>query len=333
MYNLHMQIKRFWYLMVCVLASYLCAAPLSAQNANVAQEQLTEADHLKIQEQLRPDIKFGALKPTYDTRVLPPTTEHVETGHADRSLIKENVQFSPSSAPLPGAPKMMAIAPHIRFRAKITAPVDGRIAKVGDIVSAELLDTIMLPGGTMAGAGSPVMGEITDVQRSKKPLKADTSLHRWHDANGLLSMKVTKVCGRDMMVDVIPCPKTRVERGNRKALALGVDSHGDIVFRYSMAGANTANLAISGLGFFAGPVGWIVGPVVGGAAGATEPVLTYGRPITERDTHPRLNGMVKGIAGGLPGGYFISGAINHGLDPALDIGDVVTFEERGSEAL
>lgn len=357
-----MSFKGIWYFLVYVFASLVCVAPVCAQNTGMATAHLTEEEHRKIQEQFRPDIKFGALTPKLDTRVFPSASEqrapapssvsHAATpapyAHSSIDYAQKAVNFphtesasaatvNSASVPIrrslefnskPQEPPKMAVAPPIRFRARITSQVDGRIAKAGDIVSGELLDTIVLPGGTMVGAGSPIIGEITEVQRSKKPLKADTSIHRWHDANGQISMHITKVCGRDMIVDIIPCPKTRVERGNKKSLALGVDAKGDIVFRYSMAKYNATNLAISGVGIAAGPVGWIVGPVLGGAAGATEPVLTYGRPITEKDAHPRINGMVKGIVGGLPGGYFISGAINHGLDPALDVGDVVTFEER-----
>lgn len=231
------------------------------------------------------------------------------------------------------APFAKGIAPLLRFRVKLTANVDGAVAKIGDPVYGELLDTIMLPGGIMAGSGSPVIGEITDVQRSKRPIKADLSTHHWHDANGLISMHITKICGKQILVAVVPCPKTRVERSNQKALPLGINSQGDLVFKYTMAGYNATNLALSGLGFAAGPVGWIVSPVIGGVAGASEPVLAYGRPLTEHDTHPRLKGMAKGIAGGLPGGYFISGAINHGLDPVLDVGDIVTFQERGRESV
>ena len=133
---------------IAILATALAfAVPARAENADVTGH----AGEI-------PEIKFGALTPRMDYRVADSPTPHSETSSVTHMVSNE--------------PPRIAVAPLIRFRARITAPVDARIAKTGDIVSAELLDTIMLPGGTMAGAGSPVIGEITDVQRSKIPLKA-----------------------------------------------------------------------------------------------------------------------------------------------------------------
>ncbi|MBC8000839.1 MAG: hypothetical protein IAF58_23020 [Leptolyngbya sp.] len=223
------------------------------------------------------------------------------------------------------------IAPPIRFRAKLTASIDGAIAKPGDPVYAELLDTIMMPNGTYAGVGSLVTGEILDIEKSRKLLKADFSPKHWRNANGMLAMKITKICGKEMLVDVIPAPRTRIERKDKKSVPLSIDKRGEVSINYNAPAYTAANVAISGASFAAGPVGWIVSPVVGGIAGGVDPTFAYGRPVTEADGHAHVKGCIKGVVGGLPGGFIITGLTNKGLDVSLIPGDVITFQERGQE--
>lgn len=234
------------------------------------------------------------------------------------------------AATLQGSVKK-GIAPPIRFRAKLTASIDGAIAKPGDPVHAELLDTIMMPNGTYAGVGSAVTGEIIDIEKSRKLLKADFSPKHWRNANGLLAMKITKICGKDMLVDVIPAPRTRIERQDKKSVPLSIDKRGEVSINYNAPAYTAANVAISGASFAAGPVGWIVSPVVGGIAGGVDPTFAYGRPITEADGHAHVKGCIKGVVGGLPGGFIITGLTNKGLDVSLIPGDIITFQERGQE--
>lgn len=236
-----------------------------------------------------------------------------------------------ANAPLLKGSVKSGIAPPIRFRAKLTASIDGAIAKPGDPVYAELLDTIMMPNGTYAGVGSLVTGEILDIEKSRKLLKADFSPKHWRNANGLLSMKVTKICGKDMLVDVMPAPRTKIERKDKKSVPLSIDKRGEVSVNYNAPAYTAANVAISGASFAAGPVGWIVSPVVGGLAGAADPTFAYGRPITEADGHAHVKGCIKGVVGGLPGGFIITGLTNKGLDVNLNSGDVITFQERGQE--
>jgi hypothetical protein len=207
---------------------------------------------------------------------------------------KDPIQAAVSrDASVPGeqAAKMAkAVAPMLRFRVKLISAIDGSIAQVGDTVHGELLDTVMMPDGKFIGAGAHVIGEITEVDLKKSSLKS--------------------------------------ERVDKKAVTLGVDGKGEITVQYNSAGYTAANVAISGGCLAAGPAGLIVGPIVGGVAGATDPTFAYGRPVTQEDSHPHMKGFFKGVIGGLPGGFFISGLTNHGINVSLAPGDVIVFQER-----
>lgn len=221
-----------------------------------------------------------------------------------------------------------AVAPMLRFRARLTSVVDGGIAKVGDPVHAELLDTVMLPNGHYIGAGAHVLGEISEVDLSKSSLKSDFTTKHWRNCNGTLGMKIKSIGGNELTCDVIPAPKTRIIRTEKKSAPLGVDGKGEITVVYNSAGYTAANVAISGGCIAAGPAGLIVGPIVGGVAGATDPTFAYGRPVTQNDHNAHLKGFFKGVIGGLPGGFLISGVTNRGINISLTPGDVIVFQER-----
>lgn len=222
-----------------------------------------------------------------------------------------------------------SVAPMLRFRVRLTSVVDGSIAKVGDPVHAELLDTVMLPDGHYIGAGAHVIGEVSEVDHSKSALKSDFTTKHWRNCNGTLSMKIKSIGNNELMTDVIPAAKTRIVRTDKKAAPLGVDGNGEITVVYSSAGYTAANVAISGGCIAAGPAGIIVGPIVGGVAGAADPTFAYGRPVTSADQHAHLKGFFKGVVGGLPGGFLISGVTNHGINISLNPGDIIVFQERG----
>ncbi len=221
-----------------------------------------------------------------------------------------------------------AVAPMMRFRVRLTSIVDGAVAKVGDPVHAELLDTVMLPSGNYIGAGAHVVGEVSEVDLSKSSLKSDFTAKHWRNCNGTLGMKIKSIGGHELMCDVIPAPKTRIIRTETKSAPLGVDSKGEITVVYNSAGYTAANVAISGGCFAAGPAGIIVGPIVGGVAGAADPTFAYGRPVTQDDHHAHMKGFFKGVIGGLPGGFLISGVTNRGINISLSPGDVIVFQER-----
>ena len=222
-----------------------------------------------------------------------------------------------------------AVAPMLRFRARLTSVVDGAVAKVGDPVHAELLDTVMLPSGHYVGAGAHVLGEVSELDHSKSSLKADFTTKHWRNCNGTLGMKIKSIGGNELLCDVTPAPKTRIVRIDKKAAPLGVDGKGEITVQYNSVGYTAANAAISGGCIAAGPAGIIVGPIVGGVAGATDPTFAYGRPVTSADQHAHLKGFFKGVIGGLPGGFLISGVTNHGINISLSPGDIIVFQERG----
>lgn len=224
-----------------------------------------------------------------------------------------------------------AVAPQMRFRVRLTSLVDGALAKVGDPVHAELLDTVMLPNGHYIGAGAHVLGEVTQIDLSKSSLKADLSPKHWRNCNGTIGIKVKSIGGHELVGETIPAPKTRIIRTEKGAAPLGVDSKGEITVVYNSAGYTAANVAISGGCFAAGPAGIIVGPIVGGVAGAADPTFAYGRPVTHDDHHSHLKGFFKGVIGGLPGGFLISGVTNRGINISLVPGDVIVFQERSQE--
>lgn len=245
--------------------------------------------------------------------------------------VRAGAPLQASASHSAAAPFAKGIVPLMRFRVKLTSNVDGSVAQVGDPVHGELLDTIMLPNGHYVGLGAHVVGEVTQVDHSKSLLKADFSAKHWRNSNGLLSVKITQVGGKDLLVDTIPAAKTRVERADKKAPPLGVDGQGEITIKYNTAGYTAANAAITGGCFAAGPAGLIIGPVVGAAAGAADPTFAYGRPVTEADGHTHVKGFFKGLVGGLPGGFLISGATNRGLNVSLQPGDIIVFQERAQD--
>ncbi len=223
------------------------------------------------------------------------------------------------------------IAPMLRFRARLTSVVDGSIAKVGDPVHAELLDTVMLPNGHYIGAGAHILGEVSEVDLKKSSLKSDFTTKHWRNCNGTLGLKIKSIGGNELTGDIVPAPKTRIMTVDKKGAPLGVDGKGEITVVYNSAGYTAANVAISGGCIAAGPAGIIVGPIVGGVAGATDPTFAYGRPVTSADKHAHMKGFFKGVIGGLPGGFLISGLSNHGVNISLSPGDVIVFQERAKE--
>lgn len=263
----------------------------------------------------------SAIVPTRDRRKIAVAGAPLAASASHTSVVHQTAQVDAALQP-------SSVAPLIRFRVKLTSPVDGAVAKVGDPIHGELLNTVVMPNGTIIGSGAHVLGEITEIDLKKSSLKADFSKKHWRNCNGVVSMRITKVANHDIPVDVIPAPKSRVERINPKAVSLGVDGRGEITVQYSSIGYTAAGAAVSGASLAAGPVGWVVGPVLGGAAGAVDPTFAYGRPVTEDDKHSRMKGFFKGVIGGLPGGFFISGATNHGINISLEPGDIVTFQER-----
>lgn len=222
-----------------------------------------------------------------------------------------------------------AVNAMMRFRVRLTSVVDGALAKVGDPVHGELLDTVMLPSGHYIGAGAHVLGEVTQIDLSKSSLKADFSTKHWRNCNGTIGIKIKSIDGHDLVSETIPAPKTRIIRTDKKAAPLGVDSKGEITVVYNSAGYTAANVAISGGCIAAGPAGIIVGPIVGGVAGAADPTFAYGRPVTPEDHHSHVKGFFKGVIGGLPGGFLISGVTNRGINISLAPGDIIVFQERG----
>ncbi len=221
----------------------------------------------------------------------------------------------------------------LRFRVRLTAAVDGSVAKVGDPVYGELLDTVLLPGAVFAGAGAPVFGVVTEVVQSKSVLKSNFQKKNWRNANGNLSIKITKIGNTDLTIDAVPAPKSTIERAaNSKAVPLTVDDRGEVVVQYNAKGYTAANLALAGGCMAAGPFGLLLGPMVGGAAGAANPAFAYGRPVTEDEGHTRVKGFFKGMIGGLPGGFLITDSTSRGLDISLDPGDVLVFQERAPKA-
>lgn len=221
----------------------------------------------------------------------------------------------------------------LKFKVRLTAAVDGSVAKVGDPVYGELLDTVLLPGAVFAGTGAPVFGVVTEVVQSKSVLKSNFQKKNWRNANGNLSIKITKIGNTDLTIDAAPAPKSTIERAvNSKSVPLTVDDRGEVVVQYNAKGYTAANLALAGGCMAAGPFGLLLGPMVGGAAGAANPAFAYGRPVTEDEGHTRVKGFFKGMIGGLPGGFLITDSTSRGLDISLDPGDVLVFQERAAKA-
>lgn len=221
----------------------------------------------------------------------------------------------------------------LKFKVRLTAAVDGSVAKVGDPVYGELLDTVLLPGAVFAGAGAPVFGVVTEVVQSKSVLKSNFQKKNWRNANGNLSIKITKIGNTDLTIDAAPAPKSTIERAvNSKSVPLTVDDRGEVVVQYNAKGYTAANLALAGGCMAAGPFGLLLGPMVGGAAGAADPAFAYGRPVTEDEGHTRVKGFFKGMIGGLPGGFLLTDSTSRGLDISLDPGDVLVFQERAAKA-
>ena len=220
----------------------------------------------------------------------------------------------------------------LKFRVKLTASIDGAVAKEGDPVHGDLMDTVTLPGGRFVGTGEPVVVEVTQVQQSKNLLKSNFQIKHWSNANGILSLKITKIANIELPFEAVPEPKSRIERANAKDVPLQVDSKGEVMVQYNTKGYTAANVAITGGCLAAGPFGLLLGPVAGGVDGAEDTALAYGRPVTEEEGHTRVKGFFKGMIGGLPGGFLISGATNHGMNVTLNPGDVISFQERQKEA-
>ncbi len=216
----------------------------------------------------------------------------------------------------------------LKFRVRLTAAVDGSVAVVGDPVHGELLDTVLLPGAVFAGTGAPVFGVVTEVVQSKSVLKSNFQKKNWRNANGNLSIKITKIGNTDLTIDTAPAPKSIIERADCKAVPLTVDDQGEVVIQYNAKGYTAANLALAGGCLAAGPFGLLLGPVVGGAAGAADPAFSYGRPVTEDEGHTRVKGFFKGMIGGLPGGFLLTDSTSRGLNISLSPGDVLVFQER-----
>ena len=299
-YNLYMRFRNLTLLSVVVIA-FCTSAPAAELRAVLVKQKIADATEPGVALESKNADGSGGTQTT--------------NAQAGETVAKETESSS-----------------GLKFRVKLTASIDGAVARAGDPVHGELLDTVTLPGGRFVGTGEPVFGEVTQVQQSKNLLKSNFQIRHWSNANGILSLKVTKIANVELPFEAVPEPKSRIERGNAKDVPLQVDSKGEVMVRYNTKGYTAANVAITGGCMAAGPFGLLLGPVAGGVAGAADPAFAYGRPVTEEEGHTRVKGFFKGMIGGLPGGFLISGATNHGMNVTLNPGDVIVFQERQKEA-
>jgi hypothetical protein len=216
-----------------------------------------------------------------------------------------------------------------RFGIAVTQPISTATAEIGDPVYARLTDDLKLDGGVVATAGALVSGHIMSVDRARRQLRSDIPGHHWLDANGGVAIAFDELLadnGQSLDIDAMPAPGTQVQRADSHSAPLAVDKRGDISFSYKGKTFGALGLAIEGASLASGPFALAVGPTLSGIAGALSPSYAFGRPSQDVSGHRRIKGFFMGAVKGAPGGFLVSGAVNHGDNVSLLPGDRLVVE-------
>lgn len=216
-----------------------------------------------------------------------------------------------------------------RFAITVNQPINTATAALGDPVYARLAEDLKLDGGVVATAGALVSGHIKSVDRARRQLRSDVPGHHWLDANGGVGIVFDRLLadnGQSLNIDAIPAPGTRVQSADSHSQPLVVDKRGEISLSYRGNTFGVLGLAIEGASLAAGPFALAVGPTLSGIAGALSPSYAFGRPSQDVCGHRRIKGFFMGAVKGAPGGFLVSGAVNHGDNVLLAPGDRLTLE-------
>lgn len=209
------------------------------------------------------------------------------------------------------------------FPITLLTPLSTTNVRIGDSVSAMLVEDIMLGKQCIAPKGSKLKGWVSKVQHPKNVLQSKVSASNWANANAAIGLHFSSIEPSNesprLRIDAEPAPHTPV-RGPKEQHELCIHKDGCISVKWSGIKYSATGVAISAVSWATGPFKFITGPVLSGTAGAIKPEYALDKPIEKGDALTRTKGGLIGAVKGLPGGFIVTGAGLHGGDVAVPSG-------------
>lgn len=214
-----------------------------------------------------------------------------------------------------------------RFPVAILKELNSDTAKSGEPIEAMLLAPLDYGGVILAPQGARIKGRVTNIIGQRCSLGAKVSSRNWLNPSAAFTIYFQEIscAGKQIEICAQPAPDT-VVFSNDENLPLKVSKSGLIVLPFNGVPHVATSVAISGISFASGPFGLITGPVLSTAASIVSPSFGLDRPVPNATATERLRAAATGAVKGLPGGFLVSGMVNHGLDFRIPAGTDMTVE-------
>jgi hypothetical protein len=218
------------------------------------------------------------------------------------------------------------IQPTEQFTVVLDQTVDSKDACIGDQVSAHLGSALTIDGERFP-PGTAVIGQVTEVDKARRHIKAELPSKRWLHSDGGLGLEFEAVLdqyGTPTPICSVPVPMPRDFCAAVKEKSLAVGKQGIVEpSRRSELLPKATRTAI-------GAAGTILRspfvPLVGGLIGAAAPSLVLescDKEYQSQIKHRRLKGFATGAIAGMPGGFLINDTLMKGRDAMLRPGTVL----------
>lgn len=297
-----------WLLLLSILATFAATSEAAAESA---------ADKIQGESRAENRQEFCAYAKDYGAGQMRPPLP------GDWSLKDRSVIIKPGS--VRGA---FVLKSGSRFPVALLQEINSDTARSGEQVEALLMAPLEYGGLILAPAGAKVAGRICNTMAQRTSLGAKISSRNWLNSSAAFTIYFEAI-GAKTRLDICaqPAPDTVVLSSN-KNLPLKVSKNGSIVLPFNGLPHIATSVAITGLSLATGPFSLIAGPVLSTTASVISPSFGLDRPVPDATTGERLRAAATGAVKGLPGGFLVSGVVNHGLDFKIPAGTEITVELR-----
>lgn len=214
-----------------------------------------------------------------------------------------------------------------RFPVAILKELNSDTAKSGEPIEAMLLAPLDYGGVILAPQGARITGRVTNIIGQRCSLGAKLSSRNWLNPSAAFTIYFQEIscAGKQIKICAQPAPDTVVFSSDEN-LPLKVSKSGLIVLPFNGIPHTATSAAISAVSFATGPFGLITGPVLSTTASIISPSFGLDRPVPNATAAERFKAAATGAVKGLPGGFIVSGMVNHGLDFSIPAGTDMTVE-------
>jgi hypothetical protein len=211
------------------------------------------------------------------------------------------------------------------FDVVLTSALDSKTSKVGQPVSARLVDNLRLGHKVLAPAGSKVTGQVTAVSSARSMLHSEVSVKRWMRADASIGVRFTHIVpphGKALGINALPLSILETVGTKNAHTNTHVSKQGTFEASRKADLKPTGVRTALGIGsIFAAPVTAIAGAGIG----AARPSMVL--PTDSNKPKPsRLKGMATGLLTGLPGGSLITDAAIKGRQATLKPGTRIRLQ-------